>query len=194
MTWLQQNYQGILAALGALYTLLSVINGLIKNPEANGFLEKVLDGISFITRQGAEGSVKRPFSYSRRLGSLAPPSSTPPSAVALLLVPLLMFSACAFGQCLLGKLKASEQPLLVDVTTDLASADYFTLLGQLAASVGDDLVTCTVQAVENYEAGKQKSADGGTALAATEPSVVLTHAQAWLASHKKVACESRNAS
>ena len=125
MIWFKANYPALLAALTALYTLLSVINGLIKNPEANGFIAKILDGISFIVRQGGVGSVKVPFSRSRKPGGapVVVGTSVPPAVVALLLIPVLMLGACSWGACYLNQLAASKQTLIEEVSVDLASAD-----------------------------------------------------------------------
>jgi hypothetical protein len=130
-----------------------------------------------------------------------PPLEVPkaPGASAVTPALIVMFfaatlSACAWGACVLGQLSAAKQPLIEEVSVDLASADYAGLLAQLVLTAGDAVVTCTVQAVQAYEQSKQAKVDGGTALAAMAPSAVLTHAQAWLASHKKVACEPRHAS
>ncbi len=187
MNFVRQNYQALLAAAGALYTLLSIINGLIKNPEAHGFFAKLLDGLSFIQRATASGSVKLPLMMSRRAPHPAVPPAIPSATIALLLLPLLFISACSWGTCVLGQLKAAQQPLIEDVTSDLASADYLALLGQLGLTAGEAVVTCTVQAVETYEKTKQTKPANGV-LAATTPSVVLNHAQSYLAARKKVAC------
>lgn len=124
------------------------------------------------------------------------PGATGATSALIIMLFAATLGACSWGACVLGKLAAAKQTLIEDVTVDLSSADYAGLLAQLALTAGDAAVTCTVQAVENYEISKQQktNADGGTALAAAAPSVVLQHAQAYLASHKKVACESRHAS
>lgn len=79
---------------GALYTLLSVINGLIHSPKANTFLGDVLDVISYISRKGAAGSVKAPFTRSS-----APSEPVVDGASARALLPLLLVGVVMLGAC-----------------------------------------------------------------------------------------------
>lgn len=66
MTWIQQHYQALIALAGALWTLLSVINGMIASPEAKSIIGKIMDALSYIKRAGSEGSVKMPLTLSKK--------------------------------------------------------------------------------------------------------------------------------
>lgn len=63
--WIQQHYEGFVAVCGALWTLISVINGLVGSPQVKSVLGKVLDALAFIARRDAVGSVKAPFTASK---------------------------------------------------------------------------------------------------------------------------------
>ncbi len=93
MLWIQQNYQALIAVAGALWTLLSIINGMIKSPEAKHIIGVVLDGLSYIKRADAPGSIKLPFQMSKA-------SRTVPIAalLPLLLIPLLVLQGCSAVQ------------------------------------------------------------------------------------------------
>ena len=65
MTWIQSHWATIVSIAGAAYTLLSVINGLIQNPEAKSVLGKLIDGLSFLSRASAPGTVKSPLTLSK---------------------------------------------------------------------------------------------------------------------------------
>ncbi len=62
---MQHHAEGIVALLGALWTLLSVINGALTSPEAKSAWHKLVDGVSYIARKDAMGSVKAPFTLSK---------------------------------------------------------------------------------------------------------------------------------
>lgn len=188
---------------GTILTLVGGEAGAIANALIAGqpiTLTLILSGLSVgVLGVGGYTALKRIARPTDRKS--APPLEVPKTSAASAVTPalIIMFlaatlSACSWGACLLGKLAAAKQTLIEEVSVDLTSADYAGLLAQLALTAGDAAVTCTVQAVANYEQSKQKPTDGGTALAAAEPNVVLTHAQSYLTSHKKVACESRHAS
>jgi hypothetical protein len=193
MTWLTQNWQTVTTFAGALYTLLSVINGLVQNPEAKSVLGKIIDGLSFLSRASAPGTVKAPFTMSKAPDKVEQPDgSSLRVLLPILLVPMLALQGCGFGTCMLGKLSANAQPLIEEVTVDLTSADYVALLAQLGTTVGSDLVTCTVQSIVAYEQSKQQKAPAGAKAAAQN--LVLTHGQIWLNSKKPFACAERSAS
>ncbi len=65
MTDVQHHAEGIVAAIGALWTLLSVINGMLHNPEVKTAWGKLVDAASYISRKNAVGSVKAPFTMSK---------------------------------------------------------------------------------------------------------------------------------
>ena len=68
MTIIVANWSTIVAVAGALYTLLSVINGLVQSPKAKSFLGVMLDGLSFISRAQSPGSIKAPLTLSKPVG------------------------------------------------------------------------------------------------------------------------------
>ena len=65
MQWLTTNWATITAIAGALFTLFSVIYCLVQNPAAKSVIGKVIDGLSFISRAQAPGSIKAPFTMSK---------------------------------------------------------------------------------------------------------------------------------
>jgi hypothetical protein len=65
MIWLQQHYEGLVAIAGALWTALSVVNGMITNPTAKSAMGKALDALSYVARKDAHASVKAPFTLSK---------------------------------------------------------------------------------------------------------------------------------
>ncbi len=77
MTWIQANWPAIVSAAGAAYTLLSVINGLIQEPKAKSVLGKLLDGLSFLSRAAAPGTVKAPMTLSKPADAVVPPEVQP---------------------------------------------------------------------------------------------------------------------
>jgi hypothetical protein len=74
MQWITANWATITTIAGLLYTLFSVINGLVQNPEAKSFLGKLIDGLSFISRAQAPGSIKAPFTMSKPLEQIQQPA------------------------------------------------------------------------------------------------------------------------
>lgn len=61
----KQHVEGIVALLGALWTLISVINGFLHKPEVMSAWGKLLDAFSYISRKNAAGSVKLPLTASK---------------------------------------------------------------------------------------------------------------------------------
>jgi hypothetical protein len=62
---LQHHAEGVVAVLGAVWTLISVVNGMLNNPEVKTAWGKLLDAVSYIARKDAHGSVKVPFVLSK---------------------------------------------------------------------------------------------------------------------------------
>lgn len=94
MNWITQNWPTVVSIAGALYTLLSIINGLIQNPVAKSWMGKALDGLSFLSRASAPGTVKAPLTMSKPIEP-APARPTTFAVLPLLLLPLLFaLAAC----------------------------------------------------------------------------------------------------
>lgn len=77
MNWITAHWPAVVSVAGALYTLLSIINGLVQNPEAKSFIGTVIDGLSFISRAQAPGSIKAPLTLSKPPGISQPPDASP---------------------------------------------------------------------------------------------------------------------
>jgi hypothetical protein len=67
-----QHYSTAVAVAGALWTLLSVINGAMKDSPTKTVMGKVLDVLSYIARKDASGSVKAPFTGSKPAPEVKP--------------------------------------------------------------------------------------------------------------------------
>lgn len=65
---LQKDWPTIIAVSGAVYTLLSVINGKLPNSPAKTIIGDVLDVLSYISRADASGSIKLPGTRSEDPG------------------------------------------------------------------------------------------------------------------------------
>lgn len=124
------------AGAGALYTLLSVINGLIHSPKANTFLGDVLDVISYISRKGAAGSVKAPFTRSTAPSDPVIDGASARALLPLLLVPLVAFSACAPSPCLQPQNAATAKCKLESNLISCGEQDAFALLPVVVSVIG----------------------------------------------------------
>ncbi len=68
------------AALGLLaYAVLNLINGLVSNPDAKSIVGKLIDGLAFLTRGDADGTLKSPLTMSRKVILPAIPAVTEPA-------------------------------------------------------------------------------------------------------------------
>jgi hypothetical protein len=154
MTWLQQNWPVVVSISGALYTLLSIINGLIQNPEAKSILGKVLDGLSFLSRASAPGTVKAPLTMSKKPEAAAAPDGASLRVLLPLALAALSLSACAgakaWAKCELGQLPQVAQTVIPDVVIDLQGANttqVVSQLEQLGGALAPGQIACIVQAV-----------------------------------------------
>ena len=120
MIWLQTNWPTIVSISGALWTFLSVINGLIKDPTAKSMIGKAIDGLSFLSRASAPGTVKSPLSLSLPIAERPAPAGNCDSCGAPLPVPVPaapisglwlvfllapMLSACTLAQAITNSYK-----------------------------------------------------------------------------------------
>jgi hypothetical protein len=175
VSYVKDHGQTITTIAGALWTIVSVINGAVKNPEAKSWLGKLLDGLSYIKRADAPGSVKLPFAMSMPKKVVAGASGTlppPPSAAALLpliLVPLLALTGCT--QCKLPAnantpvcvlqsniVSCGEQdalallPIVMGIVGELVAGQPFdpNALVTMLESQGAKDAPCIVAAIQNY--------------------------------------------
>lgn len=207
MNWIKDNAAALVAAAGALYTLLSVINGMMKDSPAKTIMGDVLDILSYISRLDAAGSVKLP---GRRSSSAEPPAAgsggggssgllyihdafdpqhrKPPIHASVALLFALGLASCAhlkaggaaLGQCELNQLPQAMQTAVAQVTSYLVSGDdWQSELEQLALKLGGAQVSCLVQAVE---AGLKASIQPH-ALPAISTIAAIQRAEIWLKSH-----------
>ena len=175
ISYLTANKAALIAALGALYTLLSVINGLVKSPKAKSFIGLVLDGISFISRADAEGSVKVPFRLSVAPGEL----QQPPGASARAFLPLVFLAAgMTLSSC--GILKPLPEPTPAQYDAALKSCLEAAGASQ-GLAVGEQLLACFEQPSETVAQYEQCAEQDSGALAIDVLSVVAQCAvDSWL--------------
>jgi hypothetical protein len=204
MTTIIDHWPDILKVLGALYGVLSVINGFLRNVEAKTVLGAILDAIAFLTRSDAPGTFKLPGIRSGFANGI----SVPPAAMLpLLLIPFVL-SACAYCKdsahkdeprcqaeavaslCGTPAISKVVQQILPQVVLALVNDGWSTLLDQLVETLKQqgvqDALTAVTCAVENIDLNL--SAPPGAARAASlNPSIVAgarAHATAWAAAHR----------
>jgi hypothetical protein len=194
MSETQQIILAVGSISGALWTLLSVINGLVQDPEAKSFIGKLIDFFAFLSRAQAPGTVKAPFMLSKTLkarSKLSVPNDTPPPPAAaflpMLFLSILTLYACAtvkatlidFGKCELGQVPSALSGVLTDVDKTLGgeSPNWQSDMETIGKKAGIDAVNCAVAAVLHNLAAK-KSALDEVGRRKNE------RGQIWLAAHK----------
>lgn len=166
----------------AAYALLNLANALARGPEAKGFLMKLADLLSVLTRKDAAGTLKMPLALSA--SSPKPPAGGKPplNLVALALVGLGL-SSCAhvppslkqygqvFGACMESKGLAEAPGLasqvfdILDKSAGSAGTIEQQLEGLLSAqgfAAAKDVGECAIVAwlSNNPVAGKPSPAQG----------------------------------
>lgn len=185
MTWLRDNYPTLIAAAGALWTLLSILNGMIKNPVAKTWIGKIMDGLSYVCRGQAVGSVKPPFTLSRSTPNPKPSDAAAVVAAMVVAFLFLPIAACAgaqaWGVCTLGKLPQAAQPAFPSIVQALENPSQdaaLSALEQVALGLAPGQVDCIVQAIAADEAAKNSKAP---AMLSARSMTVRKNAEAWLA-------------
>lgn len=199
MTWLKTNWQTVVALAGALWTIFSFVNGLVKNPEAKSFLGKLLDLLSYIKRADAPGSVKLPFTRSapkKTDDADKKPGSAGAVPTASITIPLIIFvlsaAACAgataWSNCELGKLPQVSQTAIPTVVQILQQDDQATAVQQLEG-LGLGLlpgqISCIVQAIVADETARAALVKG---MRARHSVNMVRNGQAFLAKYPATCC------
>jgi len=183
IAWFAAHWSEVTATAGALWTLLSIINGAIKSPEAKTWIGKILDGLSYIKRAEAPGSVKVPFKLSKRGGASGASGKLPVALLPFLLVSSLLASGCSCFKpetrntpgcailhniidctvdAITGGLAQSAQAIVAQYINGNASVDWDGLLASLeAAGIKDG--GCILAQLENQFVGKMKAGNGDAA-------------------------------
>jgi hypothetical protein len=138
LAYFAAHWTAVTTVAGAAWTFVSVVNGLIKNPEANNLFEDFLDVLSYIKRANAPGSLKFPFQRSvPRSKAAAPPtteSKTPSkgSTVAKALVPFLLIGSLLLSSCACWQPSSPEY----NDTKCVIARQVVSCIGTVAGSIG----------------------------------------------------------
>lgn len=196
MTWIQSHLPLIISVAGALYTLLSIVNGAIQAPRAKTWIGYVLDALSYIKRAGADGSVKLPFTKSCPKDALPPTAGTIVAGPVAMLLPLLFLVAvglagCAgakiWSSCTLGQLPAIAQPLIPEIIQDLGGVSETVAIQQieqLGSALAPGQLACIVQAVVADVSAKAALSDQGKRIVANGNAFLAKHPACCVAAKK----------
>lgn len=182
-------YDEFAKALGAFITLMSIINGFLKDSETKSWIGKAINFLSLLTRSDAPGTFKPMFSTGKTKGLKGAPTLK-----AVNLIPLMLFAAmlnaCAYCQKAENKTTFACKTLsalelcgpniaasVLSVLPELISGDTASALAQLEAKFPGEY-TCILAAFEN--AAEQKYGRGSPAyqrLVDAAERVALGHAK-----------------
>jgi len=104
---------------GLLYAALNLANALVKGPEAKGFIGKLIDALSILTRKEASGTLKMPLAKSKsRAGKMELPAALFPF-IAVPLAGVLLASCACFGPEKKDSLGCIIVRQIIDCTVDV---------------------------------------------------------------------------